>query len=275
MFTTRRQPHLRSISPHTSPHLPASPHISPHLPTPPHTSHISPHLARRHAAPALQLCVGERHPADERDARLHREQRLALPARARAAPGGPRSAEIRRDPPRSAEIRRDPPGSKTWWRLLAEESVSGPTSARPEPFSEPLLGLSPPAGPAARAAAARLHPPPRARHRVLAAAAGPRSGARTLALQEPRSRGHALSRTRPYSAVLTVSVSLVLTRCSEDSARHRAPAPRLADSARRLPISPHISPHLPPRGWRTQHVGCPYPPISPHISRPEAGGLST
>mmetsp|Transcript_38974 Transcript_38974/g.129039 ORF Transcript_38974/g.129039 Transcript_38974/m.129039 type:complete len:281 (-) Transcript_38974:529-1371(-) len=71
-------------------------------------------LAGRHAAPALQLCVGERHPSDERDARLHREQRLALPARARAAPGGP----------------------------------------------------------AARAAAARLHPPPRARHRVLAAAAG-------------------------------------------------------------------------------------------------------
>mmetsp|Transcript_6828 Transcript_6828/g.22441 ORF Transcript_6828/g.22441 Transcript_6828/m.22441 type:complete len:330 (+) Transcript_6828:186-1175(+) len=79
-------------------------------------------LAGRHAAPALQLCVGKRDPADGRDDLLLRGHHHALPARARAARGGP----------------------------------------------------------AARAAAARLHPPPRARDRVRAAAAGAHPALRPL-----------------------------------------------------------------------------------------------
>ena len=49
------------------------------------------------------------------------------------------------------------------------------------------------------------------------------------------SRGHALRRARPYSAVFTVLFSVVLTRCSEDdSAQHHTPALMSASSARRL-----------------------------------------
>ena len=39
------------------------------------------------------------------------------------------------------------------------------------------------------------------------------------------SRGHVFSRTRPYSAVFTVLFSVVFTRCSEDAAQYRIPAP--------------------------------------------------
>ena len=39
------------------------------------------------------------------------------------------------------------------------------------------------------------------------------------------SRGHVFSRTRPYSAVFTVFFSVVFTRCSEDAAQYRTPAP--------------------------------------------------
>ena len=68
------------------------------------------------------------------------------------------------------------------------------------------------------------------------------------------SRGDALSRLRPYSAVFTVLFSVVFPRCSEDAAQDRAPALTLASSRRlvtlgapHLPISPHISPYLPRR----------------------------
>ena len=47
------------------------------------------------------------------------------------------------------------------------------------------------------------------------------------------SRGHEFSRIRSYSAVFTVFLSVVLTRCSEDAAQCRIPALKLAYSTRR------------------------------------------
>ena len=68
------------------------------------------------------------------------------------------------------------------------------------------------------------------------------------------SRGRVFSRTPPSSAAYAVLASLVLTRCSEDTAQHRAPAPMLGCLPRRtstsemqpLPISRAYLP-IPPR----------------------------
>ena len=53
----------------------------------------------------------------------------------------------------------------------------------------------------------------------------PRSGIRVFMCPNQRPRGHVLRRIRPYSAVFTVFFSVVFTRCSEDTARYRRPAP--------------------------------------------------
>ena len=53
------------------------------------------------------------------------------------------------------------------------------------------------------------------------------------------SRGHVLSRIRPYSAEFTVSLSVVFTRRSEHAAQYRIRALRLAYSARRLVARAH------------------------------------
>ena len=53
----------------------------------------------------------------------------------------------------------------------------------------------------------------------------PRSGIRVHVHPNQHSRGHVFSRTRPYSAVFTVFFSVVFTRCSEDAAQYRTPAP--------------------------------------------------
>ena len=82
----------------------------------------------------------------------------------------------------------------------------------------------------------------------------PRRGRRAL-VSQPALERHVLRCTPLYSAVFTVLLSVVFTRCSEDAAQDRPPAPRLAYSAHRttssavsppyLPKSPHISPYLP------------------------------
>ena len=53
----------------------------------------------------------------------------------------------------------------------------------------------------------------------------PRSGGDVFMSPSQHSRGHVFRRTRPYSAVFTVLFSVVLTRCSEDAAQYRLPAP--------------------------------------------------
>ena len=92
------------------------------------------------------------------------------------------------------------------------------------------------------------------RNNVSTPARTPRSGTRVRVLQPAPERRRVLRRIHPHSAVLfTVSSS----------------PPSSRGALKTLPKTV-----LPPRGWRTQHVGCPYLPISPHISRPEAGVLS-
>ena len=61
----------------------------------------------------------------------------------------------------------------------------------------------------------------------------PRSGTRTLDSQLALAVLRVQTYSAAFSAVFVVSYPPVLTRCSEDSARDRPPAPRLAYSARR------------------------------------------
>ena len=199
------------FDPLISPHLPTSPHVSPHLPTSPH---ISPHLTiSPHISPRLPTSPpSPRRRYDERLPALATLVASTVRSFEPTLPAFERKVDILRRQLRDAE-RRQPISLAGYRRGLA---------LQPARFS----------------------------NEQLAAAAGEVSLSDVAAMQEGSRSGmriHApFRRIWPYSALCTVFASLLFTRCSEYAARGRPPALRSACSPRGLPISPHISPYLPP-----------------------------
>ena len=166
-----------------------------------------------------------------------------LPASLQISPHLPRSPQISPDLPMPPRISPDLPASP---RISPDLPRSPQISPRPalSPGISGSLPVSPPATDVPCSSSVASEAGKKCPGETqLVVVCGPRSETRILHVSQP-----ALERTRlqPHSPVFGC-IHCLLLRCTHAvlSPQYRPPPLRLADSARRLPISPHISPYLP------------------------------